>query len=234
MGVGMAAQDSSPEGSVADQDEKRGKAMLAPVTARGEATRRRILDAAETVFGEQGYYEASVSEITRRAGVAQGTFYLYFPGKRDIFVELVDDLGRRLRSATSAAIADATDRLEIERRGYEAFFDFVAAHWRVYSIVQEAERVAPEAAQSYYHHIADGYRRGLEQAMRDGSINVLDAEATAYVLMGIAHFVALRWLIWPQHEGELAEMPAIPLRIFDSIMDFIAHGLNPRPITSDE
>jgi AcrR family transcriptional regulator len=46
---------------------------LTPVTARGEATRRKILDAAEEVFGEMGYYEASISEITRRAGVAQGT-----------------------------------------------------------------------------------------------------------------------------------------------------------------
>ncbi|HKD75449.1 MAG TPA: TetR/AcrR family transcriptional regulator [Ktedonobacterales bacterium] len=218
----MAAQNTLSENGA-----KRGKAVLAPVTARGEATRRRILDAAEAVFGEQGYYEASVSEITRRAGVAQGTFYLYFPGKRDIFVELVEDLGKRLRVATSMAIAGATDRLEIERLGYEAFFHFVAAHRRVYSIVQEAERVAPEAAQSYYHHIADGYQRGLEQAMRDGSINILDAEATAYALMGIAHFAALRWLIWPQHESESPEIPSIPPQIFASIMEFIAHGFNP-------
>jgi hypothetical protein len=62
--------------------------------------------------------------------------------------------------------------------------------------------------------------------MRDGSINILDAEATAYALMGIAHFVALRWLIWPQRESESPEISAIPAQIFASIMDFIAHGFN--------
>lgn len=101
---------------------KSNGAIPTPATARGERTRRRILDAAETVFGELGYYEASVSEITRQAGVAQGTFYIYFHSKREIFVELVEDLGARLRAATRTAMADVPDRLEAERRGFIAFF----------------------------------------------------------------------------------------------------------------
>ena len=39
-----------------------------PMTARGEITRRKILDAAEEVFGKAGYYDASIAEITRSAG----------------------------------------------------------------------------------------------------------------------------------------------------------------------
>src|SRR5579885_3326227 len=90
-----------------------------PLTARGEATRRRLLDAAEAVFGELGYYEASVSEITRRAGVAQGTFYIYYHSKQEIFEELVSDLGERLRLATRAAIAASSTRQETERLGFK-------------------------------------------------------------------------------------------------------------------
>src|SRR6478672_11303662 len=105
-------------------------APLVPATPRGEATRRRILDAAEDVFGEMGYYEASVSEITRRAGVAQGTFYIYFHSKRETFVELIEDIGKRLRAATSAAIQDAPDRIAAERLGFAAFFRFVYEHRR--------------------------------------------------------------------------------------------------------
>src|SRR5947209_14359018 len=69
--------------------------QLAPATARGEATRRRILDAAEAVFGEFGYYEASISESTRRAGIAQGTFYIYFHTKHEIFADVVETMGKR-------------------------------------------------------------------------------------------------------------------------------------------
>lgn len=198
---------------------------LMPVTARGEATRRKILDAAEEVFGELGYYEASISEITRRAGVAQGTYYIYFHSKRTIFEELVQDIGERLRSDMRTAIAGASNRIEIERRGFQAFFQFVASHRRIYSIVQEAERVAPDAFYAYYHKISQGYIRGLQEAMDDGSIRKLDPEAIAYTLMGIGHFIALRWLIWPPEGGQTEYRSELPENVFDSIMEFITNGL---------
>lgn len=202
---------------------------LVPVTPRGEATRRRILDAAEEVFGEMGYYEASVAEITRRAGVAQGTFYIYFHSKRETFVELVEDIGERLRTATSAAIQDTTDRIEAERKGFEAFFRFVYAHRRIYRIVEEADRVAPEAAREYYRRISLGYERGLTAAMNAGQVRPGNVEGLAYALMGIGHFLALRWIIWPAEEGAATEQqPAeIPEAVLQTVMDFIARGLAP-------
>ena len=197
-----------------------------PMTARGEATRRRILDAAEEVFGELGYYEASISEITRRAGIAQGTFYIYFRSKHEVFAEVVEDIGKRLRAATRAAIAEAPDRLEAERRGFAAFFEFVATHRRIYQIVQEAERIAPEAAYSYYHGISQGYERALRAAMEAGTIRQMNPEAVTYALMGIGHFVALRWIVWPPQGSQSTESTAtLPDEIFASVMDFIARGL---------
>ncbi|GHP00020.1 TetR family transcriptional regulator [Reticulibacter mediterranei] len=203
-----------------------GGDVLVPATARGEATRRKILDAAEEVFGEFGYYEASISEITRRAGVAQGTYYIYFHSKREIFAGLVEDIGERLRADLRTAIADATNRVEIEKRGFHAFFQFVARHRRIYHIVQEAERVAPEAFYAYYHKISQGYIRGLKEAMDEGDIRMLDPEAIAYTLMGIGHFVALRWLIWPQDHGASVQLPE---SVFAAVMDFIAGGLTASP-----
>ncbi len=224
MSTRNKTEKSSEESERAGKGE--GSSALAPVTARGEATRRKILDAAETVFGEMGYYEASISEITRRAGVAQGTYYIYFHSKREIFAELVEDIGKRLRAAMRAAITGASIRLEVERRGFEAFFAFVASHRRIYSIVQEAERVAPEAFYAYYRGISQGYIRGLREAMGEGSVRQLDPEAIAYTLMGIGHFVALRWLIWPQEDEETRGYTGrLPEGVFESVMEFIAHGL---------
>jgi AcrR family transcriptional regulator len=207
------------------EQQAAGVDKLVPVTARGEATRRKILDAAEAIFGEMGYYEGSISAITRRAGVAQGTFYLYFHSKREIFVMLIADIGMRFRAATSAASAAAPTRLEAEQRGYRAFFDFVCQHRRVYQIVQEAERVAPEAARDYYRRISSGYQHGLSRAARHGEVRDLEPEAIAYALMGIAHFVALRWIIWPwEQEGEQTT-PHVPEDVQQAIFAFVAHGL---------
>ncbi len=229
----MSLQNQARQNVEAQEKQDTGKAngasgTFTPVTARGEATRRKILDAAEGVFGEMGYYEASISEITRRAGVAQGTYYIYFHSKREIFAELVEDIGKRLRAEMRAAIEGASTRLEIEKLGFEAFFSFVAAHRRIYSIIQEAERVAPEAFFAYYQGISHGYIRGLSKAMDEGEVRRLDPEAVSYALMGIGHFVALRWLVWPPENEAQADGPMpLPEGILTSLMEFITHGLTP-------
>ncbi len=55
-----------------------------------EGRRERILLAAREVFSERGYHAATVSEIVKRGGMAQGTFYLYFRSKREVFEALLD------------------------------------------------------------------------------------------------------------------------------------------------
>ncbi len=62
------------------------------------ARKEGILKAASRVFATKGYHKASVSDITTEAGIARGTFYLYFKGKRDVFSELVDMLTIRLEA----------------------------------------------------------------------------------------------------------------------------------------
>ena len=58
--------------------------------------RAQILRHAARLFGEKGYHSTSISDIIGAAGIARGTFYLYFENKRGIFAELVDDLLARL------------------------------------------------------------------------------------------------------------------------------------------
>jgi AcrR family transcriptional regulator len=60
-----------------------------PRTRRGRETRAAILRAAEEVIGAQGYAAAGIADITRAAGIAQGTFYIYFDSKEHVFRELV-------------------------------------------------------------------------------------------------------------------------------------------------
>src|SRR5262249_20364475 len=132
--------------------------------------------------------------------------------------------GERLRAATRQAIAGAASRQETERRGFMAFFQFVVKHRQLYHIIQEAERVAPQVADAYYQRIARGYVHGLRTAMNAGEIPEATPEALAYALMGIGHFIALRWLIWPPASGT---EPRIPDDAIDAVLAFIARGLSP-------
>ncbi|MGI8609670.1 MAG: TetR/AcrR family transcriptional regulator [Candidatus Dormibacteria bacterium] len=182
---------------------------LGPSTARGEATRQRVLEAAEQVFGAKGYHGASVTEITRAAGVAQGTFYLYFRGKKEIFLDLVDDLGERLRQVTMEASADTPTYSEAQRRGFEAFFDFARGHRHIYRIIQECDRVDPTTFRRFYSMLAETYRGGAADAAARGELGDIDPEVLAYCLLGVGHFVALRFLQWDEQITAEAEAAAI-------------------------
>lgn len=57
-----------------------------------EERREHLLSCALEAFAEKGYHSVSVSDIIKKASVARGTFYLYFPGKRAVFDELLEGL----------------------------------------------------------------------------------------------------------------------------------------------
>ena len=66
--------------------------------ASREIRRQQIKEAALQVFADKGYHNTSVTDLVAAAGVARGTFYLYFESKESLFLELLDDLVAELRS----------------------------------------------------------------------------------------------------------------------------------------
>ncbi|MGO0577792.1 TetR/AcrR family transcriptional regulator [Ornithinimicrobium panacihumi] len=191
-------------------------------TARGARTRARLLEAAEHVFATVGYPDASIVKITEEAGVALGTFYVHFPGKKEIFDEVVLDLSRRVRQAMSEGSAGAANRLEAEREGFRAFFRFTAEHPALYRIIRQAEFVSPETMQEHYTRIVDGYAAGLSEARERGDIRPVDPTVAAWALMGAGELIGMRWILWEQADG-------IPDDTFEALMDVIQGALAPHP-----
>lgn len=167
-----------------------------PLSKRGLDTRRRLLDAAENVFGELGFHDASIVKLTEAAGVAGGTFYLYFDSKKAIFEELMRDLNRRIRHAMSEGAARGTTRVESELLGFDAYFRFTAEHPALYRIIRQSEFVAPEMLRFHYDRVSQGYVAALRKATEDGEIGELDPEVTSYALMGLGELVGMRWILW--------------------------------------
>lgn len=189
----------------------------AALSAKGLRTRQRLIEAAEDVFAEYGWEEASIVKITEAAGVSQGTFYRYFLSKQAVFDELVEDLNRRVRHAMSEGAARGTNRVEAERYGFEAFFRFTAEHPGLYRVIRQAEFASPKALHLHYERIAEGYVAALEEAMESGEIVIADTEVLAYALMGIGELIGMRWILWGEDE--------VPGHVVDEMMKFIARGL---------
>lgn len=168
----------------------------APKTARGRKTWRKILDAAEKEFGEKGFHDAAINRITESAGVAMGTFYVHFESKEAIFRALVSHMGHVTRRWIAERVADAPDRLAAERKGLEAFIEFVRANRDLYRIVNEAQFVAPDAYKAYYSDFAESYQRRLKEAVDNGEIKPGDDEERAWALIGASVFLGMRYGLW--------------------------------------
>jgi AcrR family transcriptional regulator len=90
-----------------------------PASLRDEQkalTRRRLLEAAETVFARRGFHGASVEEIAREAGATTGALYSNFAGKEDLFLELFEE-STAAQVREYSEIFSAGTRLEEQARG---------------------------------------------------------------------------------------------------------------------
>ncbi|PFG20883.1 TetR/AcrR family transcriptional regulator [Serinibacter salmoneus] len=202
-----------------------------PLTKRGEATRAKLLAAAEDVFATAGFHEASIVKITEGAGVGLGTFYLYFETKLALFEALVLDLNRRMRHAMSKAGEGAATRLEAERAGFEAFFAFTAQHPALYRVVREAEFVAPHTLREHYGRILAGYVAGLRRGQADGDVDAgLDPEVTAWALMGAGELIGMRYLLWQRENDQSPALEPLALdpAVLAATMQVVTNALTGR------
>lgn len=189
-----------------------------PRRSKGAETRHRLLESAEKIFAALGYHEASIVKITEAAGVAQGTFYLYFQSKHQIFDEVVADLNHRVRQAMSEASSAAPTRLEAERRGFAAFFRFTAEHPSLYQVMRQAEFVSPHAVRQHYERIIAGYLPSLRRAMESGEIAECDPLVLAWTLSAVGEAVGMRWILWEQAKE-------VPPEVFEEMMVIIERML---------
>nr|WP_247713485.1 TetR/AcrR family transcriptional regulator [Qipengyuania sphaerica] len=167
-----------------------------PRTERGRRTLRKLLDAAAGEFGDLGFHEASISSITRRAGVALGTFYTYFDSKDEIFRALVADMSEAVKHAAREAIEPEMPALEIERAALQAFLEFAADHKEVYRIIDEAEFVDPDSYRMHYETVGQRIVERLQRGAAGGEMRDDLGEIEAWALMGMNVFLGLRYAIW--------------------------------------
>jgi len=93
----MTFEDSAKEGPLAVRRSSYGPASP-KIGARGARTRDQILDAALTLFAQNGFHETLIDDIAESAHVSRATFYQYFENKDQLFIELAEDAGAALRS----------------------------------------------------------------------------------------------------------------------------------------
>jgi AcrR family transcriptional regulator len=152
-----------------------------------EQRRKELVDAAGRVFMEKGYAAATVSDITREAGTAHGTFYVYFDGKEDVFDAVAYDRVAEVYQAV-AEIADTPGMTALEKiteilrvnsepglNDWWGLQEFNKPH-----LLHVLARVAQRTAEMFLPVLAGV----ISEAVEEGSIDVPSPEATATFLIG--------------------------------------------------
>jgi AcrR family transcriptional regulator len=188
---------------------------------RGER-RRQIIEAALAVFAEKGFNAAKVSDVAARAGVSQGTIYLYFEGKEQLLVQALgaffDDFGQGTISAleewpTSAGKLRALGRVlaefAVEAGGlFTLFLEF----WASSSHREEAGQLWTSMLAKYKDLVVELVKEGVS----NGEFKPVDAESLVWAMMatydGLAAYVML--------------MPDLDLvRVSQAFVDTLLEGL---------
>jgi len=144
-----------------------------------------LLRAGRQLFGEKGYFETNVHEITSMAGLATGSFYRHFDSKEAFYSEVIRQVGRDVRRFITINLGQNLNRLEREMRGLWLFLLFLSMDRYCYNIVREAEFVLPEEVRSYYESFRKGY-------LKQDNADFLEDEMTSIEFMlGVAHYLGI-------------------------------------------
>jgi AcrR family transcriptional regulator len=200
-----------------------------PVGKRGEkseAIRESLLRAAEQVVGEIGYANASITLITQKAGVAQGTFYNYFQSRQEILDALLPALGKDMLDHVKKSALGGHSFAELEDGSFRGFFDYLAQNPHFFRILNEADVFAPKGHAQHFDMISERYLRFLRQSHQNGefpSFREDELETVVFILIAARTYLAMHYVF-----GEDGHKP-LPEAVGETYIKFVRYGLEGVP-----
>jgi AcrR family transcriptional regulator len=187
------------------------------------ARREQLLQCAKAVFAQRGYYAASVADIIAAAGVARGTFYGYFDGKRQIFDQILDELLADIDQRIVVIETGPLDPPPLQqlRGNLERVFSLLLEDRHLVEILLHQAAGLDEECRAkldrFYHSILDQIESALRMGMRMGLVRACEPRVTAAAVLGaVQGMVAEAVQQGPGWEQD---------RIIDQILAFGLYGV---------
>jgi AcrR family transcriptional regulator len=204
---------------------KLSEASLQARAVRAARNREELLLAAAHVVGESGYRDASVQRITAAAGLAQGTFYLYFPSRQALFDELLPHFGLQMLEHVRGRMEGTHGFFEVEEIGLRAVFEYLSDNPWFWRVLNEAEVEAPNAWARHHAEVTQRYVRFLKRAKKTGELKAYSERELATLAQLL---VAARDYIYRSHLTTHAPGRDIPSSIVKTYRRFVEFGLGDR------
>ena len=166
------------------------------MSARLPAARRRrqLLDVALATFAERGYHATAMNDIAEAAGVTKPVLYQHFGSKRELYLELLEDVGGQLRDDIEKATSGAASPRQQVEAGFAAYFGFVHRQQSAFQLLfgsgARRDEEFAEAVGAVEASIADTIAMLID-------VDGLDAarqRLLAYGVVGLAEATSRHWI----------------------------------------
>jgi len=144
------------------------EAEKAPATGPGSEKYQRILDAAVEVIAERGYFNSPVSAIAKRAGVADGTIYLYFKSKDDVLRTAIDTTFARFYQKVEERFETLKDPREQLEHIAEVHLESHRVNRSMAILMQTEMRQSAKFIAEFSHHHLVKYIQIVREVVRRG------------------------------------------------------------------
>ena len=183
-----------------------------PRSAKGEVTRARLVKAAKEIFERDGFFDARISDIAKRAKVSYGAFYHYFDTKEQLFREVASAQEKRLSAPpdeTDAPRSADTPEASI-REANRRYLERYRAETRLMRVIEQASRYDPHInaeRMASQRSFAQRSERSIKRMQSEGRADPRVNPAIAADALGamIARFAEL-WLTQGYREYDFDEV----------------------------
>jgi AcrR family transcriptional regulator len=159
---------------------------MARITKDPDVRRNELMDAAELLFIEKGYDHTSASDIIRKSGVAQGTFYYYFDSKDEILTAVIDRYVERYMALVRSIVDDERmDALQKIRHIIDSLFSLSDQKKKISQYLNPEEKVARhERFRGYFETaLSPVVVQVVKQGVREGYFKVEYPEETSELIV---------------------------------------------------
>jgi AcrR family transcriptional regulator len=179
--------------------------MYEPNTRRKREYKQRIeyiLDTAESIFAEQGFFRATMRQIALKAEFALGTIYSYFGSKKQLYGRVIETKVNELVNFVTGKMAEApTVQGQVEKFVHTkmTFLHKNPAFLRLYFAKVDVpqlgtDHILPGKARKKYDSMLRCLTNVIQQGVREGFFRPMDAKVTTKVLDGLTNAFAISWL----------------------------------------
>lgn len=167
----------------------------APTTRLPAARRRKqLLDVALEVFAERGFHPTSMNDLAEAAGVTKPVLYQHFGSKRELYLELLEDVGSRLRDAIEKATSEAATPREQVQRGFAAYFRFVADHQAAFQVLFGGGARRDEEFAAYGLRVEESIADTIATLIQIPHLDADTRRLLAHGIVGLAEGASRHWL----------------------------------------